>query len=136
MGEAQDRSRKKTRLAWPEAVSTSLGLLVLAFVLAVLGYDGLAGGDAPPVVVVRSEAIRTTPAGHLVEIVAENDGDATAATVRIVARLVGPDGGVAETREATFAYVPAGSARRGGLYFTKNPRDFALQLEAEGYVRP
>jgi uncharacterized protein (TIGR02588 family) len=133
---ADQQQGRKARLTWPEAASAGLGLLVLLGILGVLGHDGLTGGDAPPAIVVRAEAVRETPGGHLVEIVAANLGDETAATVRITGRLVDPDGSVAETSAASFGYVPAGSERRGGLYFSADPERFSLRLEAEAYVRP
>ncbi|GGK54567.1 hypothetical protein [Salinarimonas ramus] len=136
MAADQQKQRKNPRLTWPEAVSATSGLLILLGVLAVLGYDGIVGGDAPPAIEVRAEAVHETRGGHLVQIVARNEGDETAATVRVVGRLVGPDGTTVETSAATFAYVPAGSERSGGLYFSADPQRYALRLDAEGYVRP
>lgn len=136
MAADQNQPRKKARLTWPEAASATLGLLVLLGALAVLGYDGVFGGDAPPAIVVRADAVRETPGGHLVQIVVSNEGGETAAEVRITGRLVGPDGAVEETSAATFAYVPAGSERRGGLVFGADPAAFSLRLSAEGFVLP
>lgn len=136
MAEEQSQPRKKARLTWPEAVSATAGVLILLGLLAVLGYDAISGDESPPAIVVRAEAVRATPGGHRVEIVAANEGGETAATVRVTGRLVAPDGAVVETSAATFAYVPAGSERRGGLFFAADPTRFALRLAAEGYVRP
>lgn len=133
---ADRQSSEKPRLTWPEALSATLGVLVVVGTLAVLGYDLVAGGESPPAIVLRAEALRETPGGHLVEVIAANQGDETAATVRVTGRLLDSDGAVVETRETTFAYVPAGSERRGGLYFAADPGRYTLLLAAEGYVRP
>jgi len=36
----------------------------------------------------------------------------------------------------TLAYAPAHSIRRGGLFFTKNPQQFDLQIRVPGYEEP
>ncbi|WP_043540275.1 hypothetical protein [Salinarimonas rosea] len=135
-GNRGQRREGKPRLTWPEAASAALGLAVLTSTLGVLGYDIVAGGRAPPAVSVRAEAVRETPDGYLVGIVARNGGDETGASVRVTGRLLREDGAVAETRATTFDYVPAGSERHGGLFFEADPRLFDLRLAADGYVAP
>ena len=41
-----------------------------------------------------------------------------------------------ETSEATLAYVPGGSVRRAGLFFTENPSEYQLELRTFGYQEP
>ena len=49
--------------------------------------------------------------------------------------LAGPDGPI-ETSEATMDYLPPGSEREGGLFFSRDPRRYEVRLRAKGYVDP
>ena len=45
--------------------------------------------------------------------------------------------GISEIRLALFLdYLPPHSKRRGGLFFTRDPRQFELQARAFGYEEP
>jgi uncharacterized protein (TIGR02588 family) len=73
--------------------------------------------------------------GYLVTIRAVNHGGQTAAGLMVRGTL--RDGGTTiETSQTRFQYVPAESERKGGLYFSQDPRTFELSLRAEGYERP
>ena len=52
-----------------------------------------------------------------------------------VQELVGP-AGVVETSEMSFKFLPPRSPRKGGLYFSRDPRQFSLRLTALGYEAP
>ena len=41
-----------------------------------------------------------------------------------------------ETSNTTIEYVPAHSERKGGLFFTSDPRQYVLRLQAKGYEKP
>ena len=41
-----------------------------------------------------------------------------------------------EISAITMDYVPSGSQRKAGLIFSKDPRQFDLQIRAKGYVQP
>ena len=43
---------------------------------------------------------------------------------------------VLEEAAAEFDYVPAGSVRQGGLFFSRDPTAHELQLRVRGYVEP
>ena len=75
--------------------------------------------------------LRAQPAGTgwVVEFEARNLSPVTAAQVTIEGRLA--DG---ETATATIDYVPGRSARRGGLFFSREPR--GAELRALGYQDP
>jgi uncharacterized protein (TIGR02588 family) len=46
------------------------------------------------------------------------------------------DDKVIEAAHTTFDYVPGKSIRRGGLFFTQDPRVFEIKLRALGYAEP
>jgi uncharacterized protein (TIGR02588 family) len=64
-----------------------------------------------------------------------NHGGQTAARVNVEGELRGA-GGALETRSAMINYVPAGSERQAGLFFSHDPRQYDVQLWAEGYEQP
>ncbi|MBD0306030.1 MAG: hypothetical protein ICV76_05695 [Nitrospiraceae bacterium] len=118
-----------------EWVAAGLGLLLLLGTLGFLGYKEFTETSTPPDVTVHVETIQPARTGYLVTIRAVNHGGQTAAGLWVSGTL--RDGGTAvETSRARFQYVPAESERRGGLYFSRDPRALELSLRAEGYERP
>jgi len=113
-----------------EWATGALGALVLAVMLGVLVNAGLSDADAPPDVRTRVERILPVTDGYVVELIAENAGDQTAADVEIIAKL-----GADEAR-ARFDYLPPHSERRGGVFFRNDPRAGDLTLRADGYADP
>jgi uncharacterized protein (TIGR02588 family) len=100
-----------------------------------LTYQVVAGDDSPPDVLIRADAVLPVKTGYLVQIRALNQGGTTAAELRVEGTLRG-EGGSVETSETVIDYVPAHSHRKGGLFFTQDPRQFTLQLRAKGYAEP
>jgi uncharacterized protein (TIGR02588 family) len=70
-----------------------------------------------------------------VQIPVINHGGLTAAQLRIEGRLTDENRYV-ETSEVVIDYFPVNSRRRGGLFFTRDPRQDTLQLRAKGYADP
>lgn len=107
--------------------------LSAALVLAVAGlllYEALGEAPTPPDVHVTAAEVHPAGPGYLVEFEAENRGTTTAAAVEIEGALGD------ETASATLDYLPAEGTRRGGLYFSSDPRGGPLELRAVGYKRP
>ncbi len=106
-----------------EWVASVIGLLLILGVTAVIARDAFNGSaDMAPDVTVAATRVRPSGAGFLVEFEARNLSPVTAAQVTIEGRLPG-----GETSMATIDYVPGRSARRGGLFFSAEPRDVALR---------
>ena len=108
-----------------------LGALLFSAIIAVLAASALGGGDAPPDVRLRVDAISVVRGGYLVEFTAENSGDRVAADVEIAAALTG-----GESARAHFDYLPPHASRRGGVFFRSDPRAGELTLSAQGYSDP
>lgn len=119
-------------LEW--ALAAASALLVLG-VVGFLLYEALAEPLTPPEVAVAVEAIRPLQSGYLVEFRAENRGQTTAAGLHIEGTLKRGSATV-ETASTTLDYVPAEAGRRGGLYFTVDPRAYELSVRPTGYGRP
>jgi uncharacterized protein (TIGR02588 family) len=133
-GEAQQVNANDAPPPWEWAVAL-LGLVLVLWSIGFLAYQVVAGDDSPPDVLIRADAILPVKSGYLVQIRAVNQGGSTAAELRIEGTLRGESGNV-ETSETVIDYVPAHSHRKGGLFFTQDPRQFTLQLRAKGYAEP
>jgi len=112
-----------------------LGLILVAGSIGFLLYQALSGDSTPPDITVELDAITPISNGYLVTFRAINQGQATAKGVIVEGQLTAENGEV-ETSEASLDYLPAGSEREGGLFFTQDPRQFELQLRSLGYEQP
>jgi uncharacterized protein (TIGR02588 family) len=130
------RSSSKTSATPPlEWVMAAIGFTLVASTIAFIAHDALTDAGAPPEITVRSDSISPLEHGYLVTLSASNRGDRTAAAVKVEGEL--RKGAVTvEKREMSFQYVPARSERKGGLFFTHDPRALELVITAHGYERP
>jgi len=114
-----------------------VGLLLVVGALAFLTREALAP-RTPPDIVVRVESVSALSAGYLVHFTARNRGRETAAAVQVEGVLSPPLGGGGDTlrSEITLDYVHGRSARGGGLYFARDPRQGRLEVRARGYASP
>lgn len=114
-----------------------LGVVSAAIVLALAGFlvvKALGNNGGAPEVSVEVVRISEAGGGWLVELEATNNGEAPASDVEIEGRLEGPEG--AESGSIAFDQLPSRSSRRGGIWFTENPRTRRLSLRAVGYRVP
>ena len=119
---------------WEKALA-AIGLALLVAILAFLVYRGVAGPDSPPEITTRPLNVTAQREGYLVRVEVRNSGGSTAAQVKVSGVLRRGSEEV-ETREATLDYVPQGSRRELGLFFTQDPRQFELEVYPEGYAEP
>jgi uncharacterized protein (TIGR02588 family) len=116
--------------AWPIA-----GAVLALGTIGIILWDGIAGRDTAPFVVVEAQSVTERDGGFVLVVQASNRGGRTAAGVVVEGEL--RDGGqVIATGETTFDYVPGRSSREGGLFFAQDPRSFDLRLRALGYIDP
>lgn len=126
-----DQAKAAPLLEW---VTGAIGALIFCALLAVMIATGLSGADGPPSVRVTIERVQQVESGYVVEFIARNDGEGTAAAVDIVGEL--STGEQAEERRAHVDYLPPHSERRGGVFFETDPRQGEFTLRAEGYNDP
>ena len=131
-GDEEPESPAKRRL---EAIAAVIGAVLALATLGIIVWDGISDQGRPALVTLRAGTVTEHEAGYVVEVVAENSGDATAAALLVEGSLRQGDR-VVETSETTFDYVPSRSQREGGLVFTADPRAYALTLQAKGYIEP
>lgn len=123
---------RKPALEW---ICAAIGALIVLTTLAVIGLQIPGSGTAPPQIAVRASGAERVAGGYLVRIEAANTGLATAAAVEVEGRLE-ENGRVLETSRVTLDYVPRHSSTRGGLWFTRDPAAYQLNLRALGYQEP
>lgn len=124
---------EKPRWAW---IIAATGAALIASVLVFLTMEALRQRSSPPDITVEVETIAPLSSGqYLVQIRAHNRGGATAAQVQVEGSIrKGED--VLETRQLTLDYVPSRSYKSGGLFFSRNPEEFTLEIRASGYAEP
>lgn len=135
MANDQQSSEDNDRPSKSEWVVAAIGAVLLLGCLGYLVTIGLSrSGGAPDISTLVQE---TTPVqnGYRVGIVAENIGDAAAASVVVEGTLT-MSGGESEVSHTTFDYLPERSQRKGGLFFTNDPAGGELEVRPLGYVDP
>lgn len=114
-----------------------LGAVSAAVIMVLMGFlvvRALANDGTPPDIVVEMSGVTQVGAAWLVEVEATNLGSAAATDLEIEGEMPGPGG--SERRSIILEYVPAKSSRRGGLYFSGDPRTRPVTLRAVGYRAP
>ena len=137
---AEDRSKDEETPESPakrrlEAIAASIGAILAVVTLGIIVWDGIRDEGRPALVTLTAGPITQHEAGYVVEVIARNSGDATAAALLVEGSLRRGDQ-VIETSETTFDYVPSRSQREGGLTFAADPRGYTLTLQAKGYIEP
>lgn len=115
-----------------------VGIIGLALIVSAVGfmlYRAIKGNSSPPEIAINVDSVVPASDGFLVTFRAVNRGDLTAAGLTVEGELRNGIESV-EVSAATLNYVPSRSARRGGLFFTNDPRKFELRIRAKGYERP
>lgn len=134
----EEGGRPGGRKQQPSRVEWVVGIACTVVVLTAVGYlfhQALIGPSLPPMVAVQVERVLPMPGGYLVEIRAVNEGSSTASDLMVEGALM-RDTTVVEKSNATLDFVPAGTARDGGLFFTRDPRQYRLEVRPTGYDRP
>jgi uncharacterized protein (TIGR02588 family) len=147
-GENVDRDRQdptagtvSTRRPYPwwQWLVAGIGGLLLLVTVGDLLYAGLVAVGGPPAVELTVVRVEPTPEHrYLAVIQATNTGGNTVAGLKIEGDLRERDGTSIEHGEFTLDYLPAGSSRTGGLFFSRDPhsRDVELKLHPSGYHEP
>ncbi len=132
---AQDR-KQPTREPLLEWISAGIGLGLTVAIVALIGREALNGETAqPPAIGVVAGRVTPIQAGFVVEVTAVNRSGGTAAAVEVEGELKSGDESI-ESSSLTFDYVPGHAERKGGLFFTEDPRRHRLEVRALGYQAP
>ena len=133
-GEGQQRQQKEN----PSRAEWVVGIFCALVVLAAVGYlfvEALTRPSLPPMVTVQVERVLRMRSGFLVEFRAINEGSSTAAHLIVEGTLL-QDTTTVEKSTATIDFVPAETESEGGLFFSRDPRAYRLEVRPTGYDRP
>src|SRR5690606_35910898 len=133
--QAPSAARAVEQTAWLERVASAVGLLIALAVIVLLARDLARSTGSPPAVRVETGSVSTGAGGFAVEILARNESGAVAAGVEIEG-VLRQGTQVVETARVTLDYIPGHSVRRGGLFFTHDPRALNLSVRPLGYAVP
>ena len=112
-----------------------LGLLLVTASITFMLYEAVAGDSSHPDVTLQVDATVPTRNGYLVKFRAINAGGSTVEGLTIEG-VIRNGSDVLETSDTVLEWVPAHSEREGGLFFSADPRQYQLQLRAQGYENP
>lgn len=130
----EDQKQETETPVW-EWIIAVVGLILVLGAVGSTAYRAFTEEKTPPKLQAVVESKEPNGDGFLVRFRVENTGNQTAAAVGIEGELKNGEE-TAETSHSTLAYSPAHSIRRGGLFFTKNPDQFNLQIRVTGYEEP
>lgn len=123
------------QVPWLEWLASGIGFVLVLGIFGVIGWQAFDGATAPPAITVEIENVVPVDDGYRVLFRARNSAGEAAAQVEIEGKVAGV-GDEAETSRVVLDYVPGHSSRKGGLFFTRDPRSGALAMRATGYVDP
>lgn len=126
---------KKAAEPWLEWITSSVGVLVTVTLLILLGWGAWIQDDTPPALVIQTGTVAEHEGGYTLPFSVRNISGSTAARVGIEGVLTEGDR-VVETAQARLDYVPGYSTRKGGLFFSNDPRGYRLQVRPLGYEEP
>jgi uncharacterized protein (TIGR02588 family) len=129
------RGKKVTHVPPWEWAFGIVGFMLVAATVVFLAYHAIVGEGGPPDIALRVETVTALESGYLVAFSATNSGGLAAGSVTVQGQLRS-DSATLETSEMTFQYLPARSERKGGLYFSRDPRRHTIVLSARGYEKP
>ena len=130
--EEQDERKETPVWEWIIAVA---GLILVIGAVGLTFYRATTEDKTPPQLKIEVDSTEPNGSGYLVKFTVKNTGNQTAAAVAVEGELK-TETETVETSGATLTYSPANSKRRGGLFFTKDPQQFQLQIRVTGYEEP
>ena len=129
-----DEHRETQASEWVVAgASTLLVLTAIGFLV----YDAVTAPPTPADIRVAVDSVIAGQASYIAHFTAHNVGGRTGAGVQVSGELrSASEAAAVERSEARLDFVPAGSRRQGGLYFSHDPRRYRVVVHAEGYGTP
>jgi uncharacterized protein (TIGR02588 family) len=131
MGEHKAVGEDTPVLEW---IFGAIGLVLFLGALGVTIVNGLAP-PLPPAISVRTEQPQAVEGRFRVEFEALNKGSEAAALVQLHATLKHGDA-ILETHTVEIDLLAPNSSRRAGVFFTQDPAQHTLTVEAVSYQRP
>ena len=129
------RTDKKSDIPSWEWVVGAIGFVFVVASIGFMLYQAFVVDEIAPEILIETEAIEPSGSSYLVKIQVTNHGGLVVAGL-VIEGILKEGAEEVEISETTIDYVPAGSQRKAGLFFTRNPQEFDLQFRAKSYVEP
>jgi uncharacterized protein (TIGR02588 family) len=118
-----------------EWMVAAVGLVLLVFSLGYLTFQAFTSPHTAPVPVVELLGIDQQGNRFLARVRVSNRGPTTAERLSVAGQLK-RQGEVVEESATEFEFLPGGSSREAGLFFSRDPRAMQLELFARSYQKP
>jgi uncharacterized protein (TIGR02588 family) len=132
--QGSDREQSAPSRTAAEWVVFAVSALVLAAVVTVITADAL-GTRRPPAFITTVGTVAERNGAHYVTVAVENEGDTTAASVRVDARLL-QDGEVVEQATQTLDFLAGDERRQVRFVVERDPRALELQAVVSSFQVP
>lgn len=119
-------------LEWTVA---ALSALIVLAAMGTMLYEAISESETPPQIEIAVEDVLEVAGGYLVAFQAYNHGETTAAGLVVEGTLKAGSETV-ETSSITLDYVPSEGRQRAGLFFSRDPDRFTLEINPKGYSHP
>jgi uncharacterized protein (TIGR02588 family) len=118
-----------------EWVVAGVGLVLLLASIGYLAYHAIARPHIAPVPVIELAGVQEQR-GRFVALVRVSNRGTLAAEKLVVSGRLKRGGETVEEAETEFEHLPGESSREAGLFFSRDPRAFQLELAARSYLKP
>jgi uncharacterized protein (TIGR02588 family) len=132
---SKQEDNEPTQTPFLEWVFAVIGLILVIGVIGFLIYEIATDQGKPANLNVKIEEIIPNNKGFLVRFTLENTGDETAADVTVEGELKKGAESL-EKSDVTVDYVPSHSEKKGGMFFTEDPRSNGFTIRAKGFNEP
>lgn len=132
---SEQGQNETTQTPFLEWVFALIGLILVVGILGFLIYEISTDEGKPPSLNVKIEEIIPHDKVFLVKFSLENTGDETAADVTVEGEIKKGTESL-EKGDVTVDYVPSHSEKKGGMFFTEDPRTGEFKIRAKGYNQP
>ena len=129
---SEDKHANPTIWEWMVA---AVGLALVAATIGFMLYKAIWGMHPSPDLTIQVGNISAQKDEYLVNFRVVNHGGGTAEGVVVEGELTA-EGLSLEKAQTTIEYLPPHSEKKGGLFFSQNPRQGTLKLRALGYQQP
>jgi uncharacterized protein (TIGR02588 family) len=118
-----------------EWILAAVGMVLLLASIGYLLHYAWTDDGTPPSPVIRVGAIEQQGGRYVVRLEVSNASRTTAAALRVEGELK-RGAQVVERSEMEFDYLPGGSTREAGLFFSNDPRTLTMEVGARSYRNP
>jgi uncharacterized protein (TIGR02588 family) len=135
--QAKRSSSHETNAGTPliEWVLGGIGVVLLVACIAFLIYEGVTDGEHPGAITASVVDVRPAGDQHVVTFRIHNSGSQTLSNLRVSGHLLDGEREV-ERAIAVLDYVPGRSTGEGGFYFRRDPREWRIEIQPEGFETP